>query len=74
MAVSDTLIGTLFDGRYQVVRKLGAGGMANVYLAEDKGVRVESEVSPTPAIAEANEQGLRRLVRKIGRASCRERV
>jgi serine/threonine-protein kinase len=34
--VSDTLIGTLFDGRYQVVRKLGAGGMANVYLAEDQ--------------------------------------
>src|SRR5712664_2303762 len=37
MAVTgDTLIGTLFDGRYQVVRKLGAGGMANVYLAEDQ--------------------------------------
>ncbi|MEN3341777.1 MAG: eukaryotic-like serine/threonine-protein kinase [Actinomycetota bacterium] len=36
MAVSDTLIGTLYDGRYQVVRKLGAGGMANVYLAEDQ--------------------------------------
>ena len=36
MAVSDTLIGTLFDGRYQVLRKLGAGGMANVYLAEDQ--------------------------------------
>ena len=36
MAVSDTLIGTLFDGRYTVVRKLGAGGMANVYLAEDQ--------------------------------------
>ena len=36
MAVSDTLIGTLFDGRYHVVRKLGAGGMANVYLAEDQ--------------------------------------
>ena len=36
MAVSDTLIGTLFDGRYQIVRKLGAGGMANVYLAEDQ--------------------------------------
>ena len=30
------LIGTLFDGRYQVLRKLGAGGMANVYLAEDQ--------------------------------------
>src|SRR3982751_1138135 len=36
MAVSDTLIGTLFDGRYKVIRKLGAGGMANVYLAEDQ--------------------------------------
>jgi serine/threonine-protein kinase len=36
VAVSDTLIGTLFDGRYTVVRKLGAGGMANVYLAEDQ--------------------------------------
>jgi eukaryotic-like serine/threonine-protein kinase len=36
MAVSDTLIGTVFDGRYQIVRKLGAGGMADVYLAEDQ--------------------------------------
>ena len=36
MAVSDTLINTLFDGRYKIVRKLGAGGMANVYLAEDQ--------------------------------------
>ena len=36
MAVSDALIGTLFDGRYKVERRLGSGGMANVYLAEDQ--------------------------------------
>jgi beta-lactam-binding protein with PASTA domain/predicted Ser/Thr protein kinase len=36
MPAPDTLIDQVFDGRYKVVRKLGAGGMANVYLAEDQ--------------------------------------
>jgi beta-lactam-binding protein with PASTA domain/predicted Ser/Thr protein kinase len=36
MAAPDTLIDQVFDGRYKVVRKLGTGGMANVYLAEDQ--------------------------------------
>jgi eukaryotic-like serine/threonine-protein kinase len=36
LASLDPLIGSFFDGRYKIVRKLGAGGMANVYLAEDQ--------------------------------------
>jgi beta-lactam-binding protein with PASTA domain len=36
MATQDTLSGTLFAGRYHIARKLGGGGMADVYLAEDQ--------------------------------------
>jgi serine/threonine protein kinase len=32
-----TLSGALLDDRYQIMRKIGEGGMAYVYLAEDRG-------------------------------------
>src|ERR1700751_3921656 len=36
MATTDQLLNALFDKRYPIMRKLGSGGMANVYLAEDQ--------------------------------------
>ena len=36
MTTQDTLSGTLFATRYRMIRKLGGGGMADVYLAEDQ--------------------------------------
>ena len=36
MPSSDTMIGRTFDKRYVIKRKLGSGGMAVVYLAEDQ--------------------------------------
>ena len=34
--VRDVPAGTIIDGRYQVVERVGSGGMADVYLAEDQ--------------------------------------
>jgi beta-lactam-binding protein with PASTA domain/predicted Ser/Thr protein kinase len=36
MSSSNTMIGRTFDKRYVIERKLGSGGMADVYLAEDQ--------------------------------------
>jgi serine/threonine-protein kinase len=32
----DAVLGSVIDGRYKVISRLGAGGMADVYLAEDQ--------------------------------------
>src|SRR5512138_3152623 len=36
MAAPDSLIDRVFDGRDRIERRLGSGGMADVYLAEDQ--------------------------------------
>src|SRR5438105_3011113 len=36
MTTTDTLIDRIFDKRYVIKRRLGSGGMADVYLAEDQ--------------------------------------
>jgi serine/threonine-protein kinase len=69
MAVSDTLINTLFDGRYRVVRRLGSGGMANVYLAEDEELGRQVAIKILNERHAADEQFVERFRREAKNAA-----
>ena len=54
-------IGSVLEGKYEILKLIGKGGMSRVYLAMDK------RLNKTWAVKEIEKN-------EIGRASCRERV
>lgn len=48
--VGADVVGDVFDGRYQIVRRLAKGGMADVFLAKDR--TAPSLTEPTVASAD----------------------
>jgi serine/threonine-protein kinase len=69
MAVSDTRINTIVDGRYRVLRKLGTGGMANVYLAEDEELGRQVAIKVLDDRHAADEQFVERFRREAKSAA-----
>src|SRR5437762_7219665 len=65
----DTLIDSVFDGRYRIVRKLGAGGMANVYLAEDQELGRQVAIKILDGRHAADDQFIERFRREAKNAA-----
>ena len=56
-------------GRYEIRAKLGAGGMADVYLAEDSQLGRRVALKVLPAEDQADEQARKRLEREARAAA-----
>ncbi|MGZ4411629.1 MAG: Stk1 family PASTA domain-containing Ser/Thr kinase [Gaiellaceae bacterium] len=69
MTGPDPLIGTLFDGRYQILRRLGAGGMATVYLAEDQDLGRQVAIKILNSKHASDEQFVERFRREASSAA-----
>jgi serine/threonine protein kinase/Flp pilus assembly protein TadD len=55
-------VGELVLGRYRIEAQLGAGGMGEVYLAEDTNLDHKVAIKFLPSYLEADEQAKRRLI------------
>jgi serine/threonine-protein kinase len=66
---SDPLIGAVIDGRYEVTRKIGAGGMGAVYVGLQKSVGREVAIKVMLPDPNADERADQRFVREAQAAS-----
>ena len=58
------LVGTTLQGRYEIVRKIGEGGMSFVYLATDVATRERHAIKVLSAALSADENAMARLRRE----------
>jgi serine/threonine-protein kinase len=69
MTPPDPLIGALFDGRYKIIKRLGSGGMATVYLAEDQELGRRVAIKILNAKHASDEQFVERFRREASSAA-----
>src|SRR5262252_2038336 len=64
-----TLVTGTQVGRYEIRSRIGAGGMGEVYLAEDTELRRTAAIKILPEPLASNQQRLRRFVQEAKAAS-----
>src|SRR5262245_20326615 len=69
MAMSEVLRPNSTISHYRVVSRLGAGGMGEVYLAEDTHLERQVALKVLPAEVALNEERVRRFVQEAKAAS-----